>query len=121
MNKKGFTLVEMITTLTIMILIGLVIVNNMANLFSKEEEANYEDFVFKVAEAGCVYFDVVYDTSRKSSCKSGGGCMIRVDDLIKEGYLSEDLINPKTGEVIDKSKSVSVSWVSNEKKCTFSD
>ena len=35
-NNKGFTLIELIATIGIMILIGLVIVNNMTGVLSKQ-------------------------------------------------------------------------------------
>ena len=55
MNKKGFTLIELIITIGVMVLVGLVIVTNMTGLFSKNEDQDYENFRKKIENAACIY------------------------------------------------------------------
>ncbi len=43
-NQKGFTLIELIATIALMVLMGLIIVNNLNSLFSSREEEDLADF-----------------------------------------------------------------------------
>ena len=55
-NKKGFTLIELITTIGLMILVGLVIVTNMSGILSKQNDEEYENFKKKIQALSCIFF-----------------------------------------------------------------
>ncbi|MCI9280329.1 MAG: type II secretion system protein [Bacilli bacterium] len=125
MNKKGFTLIELIITIGVMVLVGLVIVTNMTGLFSKNEDADYENFRKKIENAACIYAEKKEWEENKNKCKNhvvGANCVITTTTLIKAGLLEESLKDPNTGHYVkDNSKyDVTVSWASDgEKKCTL--
>lgn len=118
MNKKGFTLIELIITIGLMLMVGIVISTNMLGLFSHQEENDYEDFVKKIEESACVYVETVMSSSERTSCKQNS-CIISIDKLINSGYVDENLVDPSTGESVKNNSkySVNVSWVNNKKTC----
>ncbi len=114
-KKKGFTLVELIITIGLMALIGIVIVTNMAGLFSKQNDEEYNAFKKKMEDSACMYVELY----NKSSCRTSG-CTITVQQLIEKGYIEDNLKDPSTGDLITKDKEkyqVKVSWIDNVKTC----
>lgn len=121
MKKEGFTLIELIVTIAIMGLIGVVISTNMLGLFSNEEDKEYEAFVQKIEDSACMYVETVFNDTQRSNCRTNT-CTITIDQLINKGYVADDLIDPTTGNVITSNKSkykVKVSWVNNVKTCVM--
>ena len=119
MKREGFTLVELIVTISIMALIGLMISTNMLGLLSDEEDKDYAAFVEKIEEAACVYVETVFSDTQRSNCRTNS-CTISIDQLISKGYIADDLKDPSNGEKVvdnkDKYK-VKVSWINNVKTC----
>ena len=116
-NKKGFTLIELITTIGLMILVGLVIVTNMSGILSKQNDEEYENFKKKIQDSACIYVETRWSTTKRNTCKTGNNCTITLNELITAGLIEDNLKDPNTGNVIDKNKTVSVKWVNNEKTC----
>lgn len=119
MNKNGFTLIELIVTIGIMALIGLVIGTNMLGMFSKEEDKEYETFKKRIEEAACMYVDMKKDSGYRQQCMSGDCTPITIKELINAGYIEEDLKDPNTGKNVDGNKKVTVNYSDNEKKCRY--
>ena len=119
--KNGFTLVELIVTIVIMALIGIVISTNMVGLFSDEEDKEYEKFVQKIEEAACMYVETASlneDSFNRIDCKKNG-CTITTNQLINKGYISDDLKDPSNDTLVagNSNYSVKVTWVNNVKTC----
>lgn len=117
MKKKGFTLVELIVTIGIMALIGVVISTNMLGLFDKQADKDYEEFVNRMEEAACMYLET--DSTKKNSCRNSSGCFITSAELIKKGYIDENQKDPNTQELIKNNSDydVKVCFKNNVKKC----
>jgi len=118
MNNKGFTLIELIAAITIMIIISVIVTVNLSKISDNNEEKRYSEFKQQVADAACIYIDLSKNRSYKEGCYNN--CTVNVNDLISEGMVSSDLINPKTDEPIDSSLTVSVVWDNDGvKSCTL--
>lgn len=118
-NNKGFTLIELIASIGLMILIATIVTVNLNHMKEKREQSKITEFKTKVQDAACVFIDLTVNKVKKSNCYPN--CTVSVDDLIKDGMISDDLINPKTNQAINPSLQISVSWDSNGKKtCTLS-
>jgi prepilin-type N-terminal cleavage/methylation domain-containing protein len=117
MNNKGYTLIELITTITLLVIVGLVISNNIIGLFSNQDEKELEELTNKIQDAACMYVETNWDSTKRVNCKYNNNCSITIDDLVSAGYLEEKLTNPETDEVI--SGSVDVRWNDNVKTCVW--
>lgn len=118
MRRNGFTLIELIAAIAIMVVISVIVTVNLSNISKNNETKRYNEFKQQVADAACVYIDLSQNRTIKSSCYSN--CIVNVGTLVTEGLITSDLINPKTEEAIDQTLNVSVTW-NNEgvKTCTL--
>ena len=99
MNKKGFTLIEIIVTIGLLAILGVGIGVSLTKVLKNQEENSYETFIEKVKSASTLYISnnskLINDLEYNK-----GYILITINDLISNGYLREDLTNPKTGEKI---------------------
>lgn len=114
--KKGFTLVELIVVITLLTLVS-VVVGVSFNKVSKQTKENDEfSFVEKVVSATNLY--VENSLTIKNDLESNKGyVIIKLDDLIKDGLISANMIDPDTNKVIsensEKSKEIMITMDSN--------
>jgi len=96
-KKNGFTLVELIAVIIILVIMGLVLVPNIINMTKNSSEREYETIKKNVAIAAENYIVSYYDNYPELKL-ANGKVEIVVNDLINEGLLKSDLINPLTEE-----------------------
>ena len=100
MNKKGFTLVELLAVLFIIILLGSLAFVSINERGEKFKDISYEKFEEMIETAAKSY--VADDDKLINSLKRGDVITIQVQDLIDSKYLnSKNLKSPKTYEEID--------------------
>ena len=130
MNNKGLTMIELIVTIGLITLIGIVISTNMLGILSNEEDNEYESFVREIEEAACMYIETANDSTGTylnariacmNSYNNSGvrGCNVSINKLVEAGYLEDDLVDPSTGELIEGTKSVIISWEDDVKHCYY--
>ncbi len=115
-DKKGFTLIELIVTIGIMVLLGIVIVVNMSGILSSQNDSDYEAFKNKLQDAACIYVETNWEEEKRKECKNRNDCTIKVVELIKEGLIEDTIKNPSNGEYASK-YTISVKWMNNVKTC----
>lgn len=86
MNKKGFTIVELLATIVIAAIIITIAISGFNGISGKLKQNSYENKVSLIENAAANYGD------------EKGGNAIFVDTLVKEGYLDAD---NEDGDVID--------------------
>ena len=99
LNKKAFTLVEILVTIGLLALIGVGIGVSLNKVLKNQEENSYESFIEKIKSSTLLYSsnsaqivnDLEYDYGYK---------LISMKELINEGYVKGNLKNPNTNEVI---------------------
>ena len=125
MNKKAFTLIEMIAAVLIISLLSVIVVAGFKNVLNKNKENKYAEFKRELEQAACTYIDLSVNKAFKDTCYGSNVCNVTVDRLIKDGLVSEKLINPNTDETVNKNMVIRVSWTvdsstgAKEKKCTL--
>ena len=107
MKKNGFTLVELIMSLAILVSISLVMGIALNKVFKKNEDTEYNSMVSRITSAADIYL------SNNSSLvnelyTNKGYILIKIGAIKKEGLLDADLTNPKTGEKVKDSEYVVV-------------
>ena len=127
MDKKGFTLVELLATITILVLMSLIIGVNVTSILRSTEDNEYKFDKEQIEKAACVFADseVRKDETLKNEYSKdytnlcgGTSCTVAVVDLVKSGLLSKNYIDDNKPESEFKNKSVTVTYTGGEKKCT---
>ncbi len=117
MNNKGFTLVELIVTIGIMALVGVVIAANMTGMFAKEEDNSVEAFKKQLEDAACILSE---RATYRNLCQSG--CTINASELISNGLIDENIKDPRNNTKIkDGGYQVKITWQNKVKTCKFSE
>ena len=97
MNKKGFTLIELMAVITILVILSLIIVPIVDKNVKRSKEDMYKIQIENIRMAGQGYFsDHIF-----SKPSSGSYCSVSIDFLVSQGYISGDVVNPKTGEAFE--------------------
>ena len=120
MKKNGFTLIELIATIGLMVLMGFIVVNNLSSIFSQREDEDIADFKQMLEDAACTYIELSDPSikQKKETCKKSG-CNVSTNVLISNGLLGEDLKNPMTGKKITGSELIKIRYVNLEKTCIY--
>ena len=104
MNKKGFTLIELIVTIALIGFVGIILSINMIKTINDQDDKNEAKAKELVSEAACAY------ASMNSSCDSG--CNISGTTLIDDG-----LIDEKINGIEISGYNVAVTYVNGERIC----
>lgn len=97
MNKKGFTLVELLGVFSITAIILLIVVPSVTNMLRKAKDDQYESFkndIFLAAEA---YVGVNHSDFLELK-EEGGVAYISMQDLLYSDYLKSTIVDPKTNK-----------------------
>ncbi len=120
MNKKGFTLIELIVTIGLLCLLGAVIVTNLSSNLSSQQDTVYREFKRTLEEAACVFVDMNVGNTVRSTCKTSGSCQVTMSMLLDNGYIEEsDLIDPREEKAIALNKVVRITYPDGVKTCTY--
>ena len=108
MNKKGFTLIELLTTICLMSLIG-VSIGLIINKNLKEQK--YESYLkYKEIIKSAVNLYVINNIGISNNLYiNKQPITIKIKDVINEGYLNQNIINPITNEKISNNDEVKIS------------
>ncbi len=99
MKKNGFTLIEIIATVLIITLIGLLVVPQVRTIINDSKDRAYNSVVSTIEDAAKTY--VYLNTSSvDTSITSNGYATVTILTLQQEGLLKVDIENPLTGENI---------------------
>ena len=93
MNKKGFTIVELLVTVALLAIISTISVISITSFINKNKENNYEILKKTILEARKEY---VAD-NRYGNVESS----ITAQYLLDNHYITSGLTDPKTGKNID--------------------
>lgn len=106
MNRKGFTLIELIATIALLAIIALISFVSISSVIKKNKTNSCNTLVDNIKGAANEYVsDHRYDSLFASNAE-GNGMTVSVDanTLIVENYLSGNIIDPFTGEEINGSR-----------------
>ena len=112
MNKKGFTLIEIIVSVGLLALIGVAVGISLNKTFKNQEKMNYQEYVDKVKSAALLYANnttqIINELNSNASFK-----ILRVEELINNGYINKSLENPKTKAKIKDDEEVRIYYNEN--------
>ncbi len=105
MNKKAFTLVEMLAVIVILGIVMAISYIKILEMIEKQNE-NLSDAQLKLVYSAAKSY--IYDNSDKYPGREGHNYCISIDTLEKENYL------PIETDGLDKNKKVKVSYFSED-------
>ena len=110
--KKGFTLIEMIISVTLLAFIAVIIMINLNKNIKDQEAKEYAEFVEKVKAAANIYMAANPDSEAFAKDENGYN-IISIELLEESGLLSADsLIDPETNlRLSDESTDVSKKYI----------
>lgn len=94
MNRKGFTLIELLAVITILVILSLIIIPVVDTNIKRSKQDMYNIQIDNIRMAGVNYFT----NNMSMRPDRGEHCSISLDFLVEEDYMSDDVVNPKTGE-----------------------
>ena len=109
MNKKGFTLIEVIMVIAIIAILSLILIPNVMVLIDKNKERSCEKMIDNIESAAKMYvnqnkyelgFDCVDNKTKEITLKT----------LVDTGYLGGELVNPINKEEISLESKVLVTY-----------
>mgnify|MGYP004559146275 CR=1 FL=1 len=119
MNKKGFTLVELVITIALLGVLGMVIVSNMSGILNKEQDKQYDLFKSTLTKAACSYIHLNAGKTVRNTCVTKGKCSVAVNVLLEQGLISDDdLIDPRKQAKISSKTYVAITYQNNEFTCS---
>ena len=109
-KRNGFTLVELLITVAIMLTILIISIVSLTNVSSKKKERAYENVVSEIETAGETYLS--NNEYLFEGLAEGAFGSISLGKLVNEDYLNV-ATNPKTGKKFSYCSRVEVTKVSN--------
>ena len=105
MKKNGFTMIELIAVITILAIIILIALPSVAGIKRNAEEKEYNEFLNNLYITAENY--VVTNEKQFTSLNTiNNKAFIQIKDLIREGYIKRDIVNPKTKEIINDNATI---------------
>ena len=101
MKEQGFTLIELIAVVTILVAIFLVAFPSILNLSTSNDELDYNSMVDSLCLAGESYIYDNPDLFNESLSIVNFEINIPIYDLISNGYVDKNIINKKTKKLIN--------------------
>lgn len=111
-NQKGFTLIELVIAIGLLSIFAITIGVSLNRTFKTQKQREQKEFTDKVRSSANLYVTNNGTISNDLS-KDKGFVTITVEDLINDGYISENTIDPNTNEKIDKTIKIKVSYDAN--------
>lgn len=112
MKSNGFTLVELIITITLIAIISVSIGVSINGMLNRQEEKEAENYAQKIADAACVYAEINNIMTDSE---------VTIETLISAGLLSRELTNPLTDLPITNYNDniVTITWSNNKRTCNY--
>ncbi len=108
MNKKGFTLIEVLSSIALIGMIATIASINIVKIFDNKNNESKKNNENIITTAACVYIELEANKNLKEECLNTS-CEITTNDLINAGLLNE--------EDIEKTETIKIYSDNNEKKC----
>lgn len=111
MNKKGFTLVEVLAIIVILGVIMLVVAPSIFNITQNSKQKANKDLMKTIENAGNLYV-AAHLSAMQTAVSQNRVYTIQLQTLMDEGFLTTKLKNPITNATIDATKKINV-YLSN--------
>lgn len=101
MKNKGFTLIEVIAIMVVLVGIFLVSFPTLTNMAKSEEDNKYNNLVKDLCIAGKTYMYTNMDEFPELSVV-GSEIELKIEELMIYGNVDKNLLNPKTNASVEE-------------------
>lgn len=132
MNKKGFTLVEVIVSIALVLLLSTFVLSNMFSVDQNVKQQDYENLVKEILLAAEDYassqgevLNNIYNQASVNDCTCSKTNYVLANTLVDNGYIrgnnktKDKLIDPRNNEEIGSSYYVTFCHKDNKLLTTF--
>ena len=107
MNRKGFTLIEVIMVIAIIAILSIILIPNVMVLINENKKRSCEKMIDNIESAAKMYvnqnkYELGFDCNKTKG--------IKLKTLVDAGYLGGELVNPINKEKISLESEVSVTY-----------
>lgn len=113
MNKRGFTLVELMGVIVILGIISLIAVPPIINQIKGARENNDSNNKLLIYDSAELYVEENYDLDSENYGKT---YYVSLQQLVDDGKLTEPVTDVETGEEYNLKRCVSVVYLSEDKR-----
>lgn len=106
-SKKGFTLVELLGIVAIIAAILAFVVPSVIGMLKRDDEKEYQRFLTDISLATESYIQININEYPNLAI-TGGTYTITMQQLIENGYIKSNMVNPKTDRKISSSDTIQV-------------
>ena len=106
MNKKGFTLLELLAVIAVVGIVSVAAVISFGNIERDTAEEELRNKYAEIQRAANLYLDLHNDSIKWFMSEKS--IKFNLSTLENENYLSQDLTNPVTGDEIDRNLYVKI-------------
>jgi prepilin-type N-terminal cleavage/methylation domain-containing protein len=114
MNKKGYTLIELLATIIILSILTSIIVVNVSSYLKKTDETSFNTLVKSVETATELYV-ADHSTEYLQLDVVGSTFEIELNDLVNDDYINSNIIDERTGETIPLTTKIRITVISIDK------
>ena len=112
MNKKGFTLLELLAVVAIVAIVGISATISFGNIEEDTSDEELKNKYVEIQRAANLYMDL--HNNDIEWFLNNKEIYYKIDTLKSENYITSDLLNPVTGKDIDGNYFVKVYMVYDE-------
>lgn len=106
-SKKGFTLVELLGIVAIIATILAFVVPSVIGMLKRDDEKEYQRFLTDISLATESYVQLNIGNYPNLAI-TNGTYTITMQELIENGYIKSNMVNPKTDQKISSSDIIRV-------------
>ncbi len=128
MNKKGFTLIELMAVLIIISIVAVITVTTVTSVLQNYSDSIYNKQLASIKSAAKVWISenaLLAPTGTTGTCNYKSTCpeeynsiTVKLKDLQDEGYIDKELKNSQTKELFDGNK-IKVTITKNNQKLVY--
>ena len=124
MNKKGFTMVELLVVIALIALMAVLLTINMTGVLSEQRGTSFKTLKGEMESAACAYIDKQKNVELRNQFKNNpAGGTVTLNTLITSGLIDGEVIDPRNNKKLEEEGNITITikWVDKVKQCTLNE